>query len=97
MKKLKITMLGAGSGFVLTIAKELLHDPVFADCEFMLMDVAEDRLAVAESSVKDVLAAGENKVTVKTAAELRPALEGADYVNEEGNDGDIYIQTELDI
>ena len=80
MKKLKITMLGAGSGFVLTIATELLHDPVFADCEFMLMDVAKDRLAVAESSVKEVLAAGENKVTVKTATELRPALEGSDYV-----------------
>ena len=80
MKNLKITMLGAGSGFVLTIAKELLHDPVFADCEFMLMDIAEDRLAVAESSVKEVLAKGENKVTVKTATELRPALEGADYV-----------------
>ncbi|MBO4490746.1 MAG: hypothetical protein J5944_05230 [Lentisphaeria bacterium] len=46
MKRLKITMLGAGSGFVLTIARELLHDPVFADCEFTLMDIAQDRLAV---------------------------------------------------
>ena len=32
MKNLKITMLGAGSGFVLTIAKELLTDPVFDNC-----------------------------------------------------------------
>ncbi len=80
MKKLKITMLGAGSGFVLTIARELLHDPVFARCEFMLMDVAPDRLAIAENAVKDVLAKGENAVTVKSTTELRPALEGADYV-----------------
>ena len=80
MKKLKITMLGAGSGFVLTIARELLHDPVFADCEFTLMDIAQDRLAVAESAVKNIVSQGENKVTVRTAIELRPALEGADYV-----------------
>lgn len=53
MKKLKITMMGAGSGFVPTIAKELLHDPVFADCEFMLMDVAADRLAAAEAAMKE--------------------------------------------
>ena len=31
MKKLNIVMLGAGSGFVISIARELLHDPVFAD------------------------------------------------------------------
>lgn len=80
MRKLKITMLGAGSGFVLTIAKELLHDPVFADSEFMLMDIAEDRLAAAVASVKEVLAQGENKITLKSSTELRPALEGADYV-----------------
>ena len=80
MRKLKIVMLGAGSGFVITIAKELLHDPVFADCEFMLMDVSAERLAVAESAVKEVLSKGENKVTVKTSIELRSALEGADYV-----------------
>jgi len=80
MKKLKITMLGAGSGFVLTIARELLHDPVFADCEFTLMDIAQDRLAVAESAVKNIVSQGENKVTVRTSTELRPALEGADYV-----------------
>ena len=80
MKKLKITMLGAGSGFVLTIAKELLHDPVFEDCEFMLMDIAEDRLSVAESSVKAIVSQGKNNVTVRTSTELRQALEGADYV-----------------
>ena len=80
MKKLKLTMMGAGSGFVLTIAKELLHDPVFADCEFMLMDVAADRLAAAEAAVKETLAGSENRVTVKSTVDLKTALEGADYV-----------------
>jgi len=80
MKKLKLTMLGAGSGFVLTVAKELLHDPVFADCEFMLMDVADDRLAAAKSAVESIVAEGENKISVTTSTELRPALAGANYV-----------------
>ena len=61
---MKITMLGAGSGFVLTIAKELLTDPVFDNAEFMLMDVAQDRLDVAENAVKEILATGKNKVSV---------------------------------
>jgi len=80
MKKLNIVMLGAGSGFVLTIAKELLHDPVFADCRFTLMDVAGDRLAAAETAVKEILAKGENKVTVESTTKLKSALDGADYV-----------------
>ncbi|MBQ9771140.1 MAG: hypothetical protein IJW23_04870 [Lentisphaeria bacterium] len=80
MKNLKITMLGAGSGFVLTIAKELLTDPVFDNSTFMLMDVAEDRLAVAKASVEEVLATGKNHVKVEVTTALEPALTGADYV-----------------
>ena len=35
MKKLKISMLGAGSGFVLSIARELNNLEIFQDSEFM--------------------------------------------------------------
>ena len=73
-------MLGAGSGFVLTIANELLTDPVFDQCTFMLMDVAEDRLKVAENSVKEILSAGKNHVKVAVTTDLACALDGADYV-----------------
>lgn len=73
-------MLGAGSGFVLTIAKELPDNPVFADAEFMLMDPAEDRLATAVSAVTEMLATAKNKITVKSTTDLRTALEGANYV-----------------
>jgi len=73
-------MLGAGSGFVITIAKELLTDPVFADCEFMLMDTAADRLDIAETTVREIIAAGSNKITVSKTTDLRTALTGADYV-----------------
>ena len=80
MRKLKLTMLGAGSGFVITIAKELLTDPVFADCEFMLMDTAADRLDIAETTVREIIAAGSNKITVNKTTDLRTALTDADYV-----------------
>lgn len=80
MKKLKITMLGAGSGFVLTIAKELPDDPVFADAEFMLMDVNQERLDVALKAVGEMLANAKNHITIKATTDLRTALEGADYV-----------------
>ena len=73
-------MLGAGSGFVITIATELLTDPVFTDCEFMLMDTAADRLDVAETTVREIVAAGSNKITVNKTTDLRTALTGADYV-----------------
>jgi len=77
---LKITMLGAGSGFVLTIVKELLHDPVFANCEFCLMDPAADRLAAAEGAVKEIAATGTNAIRVSCSTDLRKALADANYV-----------------
>ena len=54
MDKLKITMPGAGSGFVLSVAEELLRDPIFAECEFMLYDPETDRLAAAVKAVSDL-------------------------------------------
>lgn len=77
---LKLTMLGAGSGFVLTIAKELLFDPVFADCEFILMDVLQERLDIAEKAVKEIVSSGKNKIVVRSTVDLREALDGANYV-----------------
>ena len=79
-KALKITMLGAGSGFVLTIAKELLVDPVFDNSTFVLMDISEERLAVAKSSVEEVIATGKNRVAISVTTDLDIALDGADYV-----------------
>ncbi|MBQ9338328.1 MAG: hypothetical protein IJS14_13640 [Lentisphaeria bacterium] len=79
-KELKLTMLGAGSGFVLTIAKELLTDPVFENAQFTLMDLSEERLGVAEKTVADVLAKGKNRIRLSATTSLDAALDGADYV-----------------
>ena len=79
-KELKLTMLGAGSGFVLTIANELLTDPVFENCTFTLMDPSEERLAVAVKTVGEVLSKGKNRVNLSGTTSLDKALADADYV-----------------
>ena len=54
MKKLKIAMLGAGSGFVMSIAKELLAHEIFNGCEFVLQDISAERLQIAEETVSGI-------------------------------------------
>lgn len=80
MKKLKIAMLGAGSGFVLSVAKELLTNPVFADCEFALMDPAAKRLEAARKSVAEILTKAQHPVHLTATRERAVALAGCDYV-----------------
>ena len=80
MKKLNIVMLGAGSGFVLSIAKELIHDPIFTDAEFRLVDTAPDRLAKAEEIVKEIFEKADHPLHIVSTTDRRKALEGADYV-----------------
>lgn len=73
-------MLGAGSGFVITIAEELKRYPVFADCEFRLMDPSPERLAAAEKYCRDILADADYPVHIKTTTDMRMALAGSNYV-----------------
>ena len=80
MARLKITMPGAGSGFVLSIAQELLRDPLFAECEFMLYDTGADRLSAAEKAVKEMFDKAGSGIVLKSTASLEEAVEGASYV-----------------
>ena len=66
MEKLKITMPGAGSGFVLNIAQELLKDPLFAECEFMLYDPDSVRLGAAEEAVKEFFEKNRAAISLKS-------------------------------
>lgn len=81
MKKLKIAMLGAGSGFVMSVAKELLDHELFNGGEFVLQDVSEERLQAAEAVVSDILKSS-TKICIKLTAttDRKKALEGCDYV-----------------
>ncbi len=79
-RKLKVSMLGAGSGFVLSIARELGLYEVLADCEFVMMDPSQANLELAHGKVMDVLGENPNNVTVTTTMSLAEALDGCDYV-----------------
>ena len=54
MKKLKISMSGADSGFVLSVAKELVIYDLFDSCEFVLMDSDKERLQAANKAGIDI-------------------------------------------
>lgn len=80
MKKLKITMLGAGSGFVISIAKELVEHKIFDTCEFMLMDINEDSLEAARLACTKILREAKSAITLKTTTCQKEALEGCNYL-----------------
>ncbi len=80
MRKLKIVHIGAGSGFVLAIARELLSHPIFDNADFVLTDPAPDRLKSAYDAVMTELAKKPNHIKVTCFEKNTDALPGADYV-----------------
>ncbi|MCG2661361.1 MAG: hypothetical protein L6437_14080 [Kiritimatiellae bacterium] len=80
MSDLKISMIGAGSGFVVSIARELVVSPVFEGCTFVMMDINPERLKIAERAVKKILEQHRSNICVKTTTQQSKALDGADYV-----------------
>jgi len=80
MKPLKIVHIGAGSGFVLSIARELLGNEIFDNAEFVLADPAADRLKSAYKVVTEELAKKPNHIKVSCFEKNADALPGADYV-----------------
>lgn len=78
--KRKLSMIGAGSGFTLTIAKELAAHALFADWEFHMMDIDPQSLALVEAKVRPLLAAAAWKVELTTSTSLAAALDGCAYV-----------------
>ena len=65
---------------MLSIAQELLRDPLFAECEFMLYDTGADRLSAAEKAVKEMFDKAGSGIVLKSTASLEEAVEGASYV-----------------
>ena len=79
-KKLKVSMLGAGSGFVISIAKELSSYDVFTNAHFVMMDINESNLNIAKTKVMELLEDNPNNVTVSITTSMPEALDGCDYV-----------------
>ncbi len=79
MKK-KIAMVGAGSGFTLSIARELAAHDLFDGWEFSLMDISADNLGKMDEKVRRILADAPWKVTTTRTTSLEQALDGCGYV-----------------
>ena len=80
MSKLKITMPGAGSGFVLSVAQELVRDPLFAEGEFMLYDPDASRLGAAMAAVEELFRKSNSHIELNSTTSLEKAVEGSDYI-----------------
>lgn len=83
MKKLKIAFLGAGSGFILSVARELGKNPFFEDCELAMTDPLPDRLDIALKTVAELFSSPEcinRNIRISASGENVSALDGADYV-----------------
>ena len=66
----KLAMIGAGSGFTISIAKELAAHEMFGGWEFCLMDINEVNLRHMEEKVKAVLGDTAWKVKISTTTVL---------------------------
>lgn len=81
MKKLKISMLGAGSGFVMSVAKELIEHDIFVDSEFALQDISSERLQAAEKTVREILGGTPHmNIRLTATTNRKEALDGSNYV-----------------
>jgi alpha-galactosidase/6-phospho-beta-glucosidase family protein len=77
---MKISMLGAGSGFVMNVANELTEHELFNGTEFALMDISAERLAAAKAAVSEIVDASNINIKITATQVLAEALTGCDYV-----------------
>jgi len=77
----KIAMIGAGSVvFTKTLMSDIMATPALADSEFVLMDLAEEKLRRMEAFAKRMIK--ENRLPTKVSAttDRRQAIRDADFV-----------------
>ncbi len=80
MKEIKIAMIGAGSGFVVSVARELVLLKVLSNCTFTLMDINEKRLNKARDAVGNIFAGKQTAIKLEVTTSLEDALRNCDYV-----------------
>jgi len=80
MKKQQISMLGAGSGFVINIARELPEYEALQNARFVLMDTDRKRLDKAVAEVRSILSKAAPGISVEATTDLEAALGGCDYL-----------------
>lgn len=81
MKKIKITLIGAGSTiFSKNILGDVFHRPALKDADICLMDINPERLAESELVVKKVAKALGSNANITTETNQKEALRGSDFV-----------------
>lgn len=80
MNDKKITMIGAGSGFVINIARDLASFASLSEVQFVLMDTDSGRLDKAYAAVTEILKEEAPGIRVEASLDLSESLEGCDYV-----------------
>lgn len=77
----KIAFIGAGSfEFTRCLAKDILSFPGLADCTLALMDIDDERLAIAKKSVDKIIEQGKYPAKVIATKDRVEALRDADGV-----------------
>ena len=78
---MKLTIIGAGSvGFTRSLMNDVLLEPALEGVEIRLMDVDEEKLAIAAEYVKKLIEVNNCKASVQATADRKQALKGADAV-----------------
>ncbi len=77
---MKVTMLGAGSGFVINIAREIAEYESLKESRFVLMDVDQGRLNKAADAVGEILAEQAPGIQMEVTTDLSKALDCCDHV-----------------
>ena len=78
MPSKRIVMLGAGSGFVINIAEEIIEYASLSEAEFMLMDIDPARLDKAVAAVSKILADKGSGIQVRSSTDAAEALDGVE-------------------
>ena len=82
LRPIKVTMIGAGSGFTPTIMNDILHIPGNRGGEIALIDIDRERLGVMQKLVSRLveLHGAEKKWVVKASVNRRELMKGTDYL-----------------
>ena len=80
MKRNAVAMIGAGSGFTISIAREMAAHALFDGWEFRMMDIEESHLRLMAEKVRTILDGASARVTTRCTTSLSEALDGATYV-----------------
>ncbi|MAE64509.1 MAG: hypothetical protein CMJ18_09595 [Phycisphaeraceae bacterium] len=77
---IRVTMIGAGSGFTVAIANTLVKSAMMRDCAFVLMDIDREALDQADARIRRLNEETGGALKITATDDCRAAVAGADFV-----------------